>query len=719
MDRMSSIHAPWYQQNLLLIGLAAVLCVAGALATSRFFRRMTVVQARQRHAWLFLTALASGVTIWCTHFIAMLGYHPGVAISFDWAVTSLSLAIPIVGSAVGFFIAGRPRASRLRCAIGGLVLGLSISAMHYLGMNALQMQGMMSWDWPLISVSVLLAVVGSIAALVAARSTRPHADNLMAALFVAAVVLLHFTGMSAMTVMRNAGVAMTSSSGADTELALAIAALSLVTIGAGVMGYLIDSQSRSAAMERYRDLAMSDGLTGLPNRAHLNERLAHEIAQAQELSTRLGLTIIDVDGFKEINDLRGHLVGDEVLRVLARRMGKLTLETDTVFAARMGGDEFIVLCRVEDDHTLPNLLEELRQSVSRLIHLGSEEPLVPRLSMGAAVFPDNAADAEALLSNADLAMYRAKSDSIVDTCFYDPEIDEQTRLRRGLIADLREACDRGEVFLHYQAQASVASGETLGYEALLRWSHPVLGLISPAEFIPLAEESRLIVPIGEWVLRTACAEAARWQPPFRLSVNLSAVQLAEAGFAETIRDVLAETGIAPERLELEVTETAVFSDRKQALRTLQEIKELGVSIALDDFGVGYSSLDALRMFPFDRIKLDRSFFIGDTRERTIALVDTVLSLGRIFGMSVLAEGIETQDQLALLSDTGCDEVQGYLFGRPKSLEEIIDAGELSRTGSAADQAELDSGVDELDSDDDELVVRAVDSVEAGPATADL
>jgi diguanylate cyclase (GGDEF)-like protein len=678
---MNPIHVPWHQQNLLLVGMAAVLCVAGATATSRFFRRMTVVRDRQRYAWLFLTALASGVTIWCTHFVAMLGYHPGVEISFNWTITGLSLALAIAGSAAAFVIAGGARSSRARSALGGLVLGLSISGMHYLGMNALRMPGMMMLNWPLATVSVVLAVSGSIAALMAARSSLRQAENLMAGLFVAAVVLLHFTGMSAMTIVRDAGTGMASSSGTDVALAVAIAVLSLVTIGAGVMGYLIDSQSRSAAMERYRDLAMSDGLTGLPNRAHLNERLAHEIAQAQELATRLGLTIIDVDGFKEINDLRGHLVGDEVLRVLAKRMGKLTLENENVFVARMGGDEFMVLCPLEDDHTLPNLLEELRQSVSRLIHLSGDDPLVPRLSMGAAVFPDDAADAEALLNNADLAMYRAKGDSLVDTCFYDREIDEQTRLRRGLVADLRDASDRGEVFLHYQAQASVASGEILGYEALLRWRHPQLGLISPAEFIPLAEESRLIVPIGEWVLRTACSEAAGWEPPYRLSVNLSAVQLAEPGFAETIRDVLAETGIAAERLELEVTETAVFSDREQALRTLQEIKELGVTIALDDFGVGYSSLDALRMFPFDRIKLDRSFFIGDTRERTIALVETVLSLGRIFGMSVLAEGIETHEQLALLSDTGCDEVQGYLFGRPKSLEEIIDAGELSRTGS--------------------------------------
>ena len=446
---MSPVHAPWYQQNMALVAMAAVLCVAGATATSRFFRRMTVVRERQRYAWLALTALASGVTIWCTHFVAMLGYHPDVQISFNWTVTGLSLGLAIVGSAAGFVIAGGARPSHVRTALGGLVLGLSIASMHYLGMRALRMPGMMTWNWPLIALSVVFAVLGSVGALLAARSSLRHAQNLMAGLFVAAVVLLHFTGMSAMTIMRDPGVGMTSSSGTDTALAVAIAVLSLVTIGAGVMGYLIDSQSRSAAMERYRDLALSDALTGLANRAHLNERLAREIAQASELGARLGLCIIDVDGFKEINDLHGHLVGDEVLRRLATRMEKLTRETDSVFVARMGGDEFMVLCRLEDDHTLPNLLEELRQNVSRVIHLGGDQldgdALVPRLSMGAAVFPDDATDAESLLNNADLAMYRAKGDALVDTCFYDATIDERTRLRRGLIADLREASERGEL----------------------------------------------------------------------------------------------------------------------------------------------------------------------------------------------------------------------------------------------------------------------------------
>jgi diguanylate cyclase len=685
---MSPIHAPWHEQDLLLVGMAAALCMTGAIATSRFFRRMTVVQDGQRYAWLFLTSLASGVTIWCTHFVAMLGYHPGVSITFDWAITGVSLALAMAGSAAAFLIAGGVRPSRARTAAGGIVLGLAISSMHYLGMTAVRMSGMMMWSWPLVALSVIFAAVGSAAALFVARSPRRQAQNLMASMFFLAVVLLHFTGMSAMSVMRNPGVVMSKDTGADVTLAVAIAVLSLVTIGAGVMGYLIDGQSRLAAMERLRQLALSDGLTGLPNRAHLNQRLAEEIATAAERDIKLGLGVIDVDDFKEINDLHGHVIGDEVLRVLAARMRSLADEHDDVFVARMGGDEFMVLCRLSDDRTLPILLAELRQTVARVIQLGADV-LMPQISVGAAVFPDDAADAETLINNADLAMYRAKNDPLVDTGFYDQTIDERIRVRRGLVADLRGAIERGEIFLHYQAQASVASGATRGYEALLRWRHPQLGLVSPADFIPLSESSGLIVPIGEWVLRTACADAVCWDPPYRLSVNISAVQLAEQGFVQTLRDVIDETGLPGDRLELEVTETAVFSDRKQALRTLLAIKELGVSIALDDFGVGYSSLDALRVFPFDRIKLDRSFFTGNSRRQTVALVETVLSLSQIFGMSVLAEGIESEDQLALLTETGCDEVQGYLFGRPKSLEDLIACGEITQISPAVDESSRD------------------------------
>lgn len=677
---MTLTNGPLHDHSLFLVGIAALVCLAGAWATSRFFRRLTDVRDLQHYAWLFLTSLASGVTIWCTHFVAMLGYRPGTAMSFEWRLTGISLLIAVAGSAGGFLIAGGVDCRCPRVILGGVVLGAAIASMHYVGMDALRMPGTMSWSRPLIVLSVGFGVVLAAAALVAARSAYRHADNLMCALFAASVVLMHFTGMSAMHVVADMpGMDMPGDSEARYGLAIVVAAISFVTIGAGVVGYLIDGQSRSAAVERFRRLAMYDVLTGLPNRASLRDRLTEEIARAERLDTRLALVVIDIDNFKEINDLRGHPVGDEVLRVLGVRLGRVAREGE--YIARIGGDEFIALCRLAEGRTLDAFLDDLRQALSAAIHLGSDA-LVPRASIGAAIFPTDATDAETLVNNADLAMYRAKGDPMRDTCLYDAAVDERTRLRRGMTADLREALARDEFFLHYQVQTDVRTGEIRGYEALLRWRHPQLGLVSPAEFIPLAEDSGLILPIGEWVLRTACAEATRWQPPYRISVNVSAVQLGEPGLVETVRSVLAETGLAAARLELEMTETAVFSNREQALLVLREIKEAGVGIALDDFGVGYSSLDALRSFPFDRIKIDRSFFSGGgTPEQTVVLVEAVLSLGRTFGMSVLAEGIETPDQLALLTEAGCQEAQGYLFGRPTPLEEILRSGQLTQVGA--------------------------------------
>jgi diguanylate cyclase (GGDEF)-like protein len=677
---MTIVNGLLADHSLPLVAMAALVCLSGAWATSRFFQRLTD-GGDQRSAWLLLTGLASGVTIWCTHFVAMLGYHPGVTLGFGWALTSLSLAVAVVGSATGFLIAGRPQAVASRTTLGGVVVGLSVSAMHYMGMGALHMPTSVSWSPALVLSSVALGVLAATLALHAARSGRRHAANLMWLLFAACVLLMHFTGMAAMhhgtgdpTMADMPGMGAGTGIQVDQEtqyvLAIALAVMSFVTVGAGVVGYLIDDRSRAASMERFRHLAMYDRLTGLPNRASLAERLRTEIARAEARQGRLALAMIDVDDFKEINDLSGHAAGDEVLRALGAGMAALTRGDDASFVAHMGGDEFIALRRLEADQDPADFLSALRPALAPVVDLG-RETITPRVSAGAAVFPDHASDARDLVNNADLAMYRAKSDPLVDACLYDPSIEGETRRRRGLAVHLRDALDAGQLFLHYQAQASVSTGETRGYEALLRWQHPEHGSVSPAEFIPLAERTRLILPIGAWVLRTACAEAMRWAAPYRLSVNVSAVQLSEPGLTDTVRRVLDETGLPAGRLELEMTETAFLTDRERALRTLEEVKEMGVGVALDDFGVGYSSLETLRSFPFDRIKIDRSFFSeSGTPEQTVELVQTVLSLGRAFEMAVLAEGIETLEQLAVLKEAGCDEAQGFLFGRPIPPEQI-------------------------------------------------
>ncbi|MCC7251159.1 EAL domain-containing protein, partial [Hyphomicrobium sp.] len=490
------------------------------------------------------------------------------------------------------------------------------------------------------------------------------------------IAILHFTGMTAFRVEPMIVEGSFTNPAALQTLALAIAGMALVIVGAGFASFVIDDSLRAETYERLRRMAMHDALTGLPNRTNFNDRLDQEIEIAGNEGNKVALIGIDLNRFKEINDLRGHNAGDEVLRVLGRRMKGLLREGTGEFVARTGGDEFAAIYRVEDTNGLSDFLARLESALFKPIHIEGFE-VVPGASFGVAVWPDHASSKATLINNADLAMYRAKAEPIRKVCFYEPSMDETVRARRSLAADLREALARSQLSIHYQVQTSISTGKIRGYEALLRWEHPQLGSIPPTEFIPLAEEHGLILEIGEWVLKTVCSEAATWSPPYKVAVNVSAVQFAHADLHRVVMEALVETGLSPERLELELTESTIFADRERALHMLRRIKALGVSIALDDFGTGYSSLDTLRSFPFDRIKIDRSFFCSAaSNAQTLAIVRAVLALGKSFGIPVLAEGIETFDQLSMLNNEGCDEAQGFLLGRPAPLGQIVGSGQV-------------------------------------------
>lgn len=669
-------HNPW------LVLLAALLCVAGSWVTCRLFKRAADSRGRQSLGWYFLTALSAGVAIWCTHFVAMLGFDAGVPIGFDPVLTIVSLLIAMLGSTLGFLLAGS-RLFRLSGLFGGAVVGLAITAMHYTGMMAYRVQGIVSWDTHYLVASIMLSVAfGGYALHVALRDDR-HAMNKAAALLAAGIVALHFTGMTAFRVQPMLLPGSFSDPAALHALALAIGCMALVIVGAGLVSYLIDDSSRAEAVERLRRMAHTDLLTGLPNRAHFNDRLDLEMELASQRKGQLALIGIDLNRFKDINDLRGHAAGDEVLRVLGLRMKGLLREDDGEFVARTGGDEFVATYRIDPDNP-SDFLARLETALFQPITV-DDIAIIPGASFGVAIWPENGADKESLVNNADLAMYRAKADPMQRVCFYEAGMDEKVRARRNLAADLREALARDQLSLHYQVQTTITDGRIRGYEALLRWNHPEIGEISPTEFIPLAEENGMILEIGEWVLRTACSEAAAWDPPYKVAINVSAVQFVHADLPRLVMETMVETGLSPDRLELELTESTIFADRERALHMLRHIKALGVSVALDDFGTGYSSLDTLRSFPFDRIKIDRSFFGATTANpQTTAIIRAVLALGKSFGIPVPAEGIETYDQLSMLNDEGCDEAQGFLLGHPTTLDEIARSGQM--TGGATELA---------------------------------
>ncbi|MBH0238636.1 bifunctional diguanylate cyclase/phosphodiesterase [Methylobrevis albus] len=427
-----------------------------------------------------------------------------------------------------------------------------------------------------------------------------------------------------------------------------------------------DISDRRRSEQKIAHMARHDGLTGLPNRASFNERLDDELELASRDGCRVAVVGIDLDRFKDINDSRGHAVGDEVLRIVSARLSAVLGAGE--FAARFGGDEFAVMKTIGQGEDLGDFVARLERALSQPIVLDGFD-ITPGASLGVALFPTDAASRDSLINNADLAMYRAKAAPAERVCFYEARMDEVSRQRRALATDLWHAVENGELSLAYQVQKSVVDGRVTGYEVLLRWDHPRRGRISPAEFIPIAEECGAIVPIGAWVLREACAEAARWDGGERIAVNLSPLQLGHVDLVREVHETLLVTGLAPARLELEITETAIIADKERALHILRQIKALGITIAIDDFGTGYSSLDTLRSFPFDKIKLDRSFMNDiDSNPQSKAIIRAILALGRSLEVPVLAEGVETDDQLQMLTVEGCDEVQGFLLGRPEPIQ---------------------------------------------------
>jgi len=764
-----------YAHDLRLVGLAALVCVLASFAAINLLRHARKSHGQMRGLWLAVSAISTGFGIWATHFIAMLAFTPGIPSGYNIVLTILSLVAAILLTGAGLAVS-LTQNWRHGPWIGGAIVAGGIAAMHYTGMAAFEVAGIVLWDPVLVAASIVLgAAIGAVALPVGLHGNNEKWKIGGAVLLTLAICSHHFTAMAAVSIIPDPTMEISPSALPAGWLAVAVAIASFGIIALALAGVVLDIRDHRRSereVDRMRDLANAsvegllvcdgevivsvntsfarltglssanlvgarlescfpdqvartellsrsnqtvetelrhldgsttpvelilrpivfagrphqvvavrdlqarknaeqhiyflahhDALTSLPNRSHFNARIDQEIA-ALTPGRSLAVLCLDLDRFKEINDLFGHSAGDQVLQTVASRITAVLGERQMI--ARLGGDEFAILM---PDVANPAAASRLAETILEALHTSDDTPDTHvSTSIGIALCPEDATDRQALLTYADTALYRAKTEGRNTYRFFEARMGAEVRERRMLEHDLRHAIARDELRLVYQPQQEIQSGKVIGFEALLRWKHPTRGEISPAVFIPIAEETGAILQIGDWVLKTACREAATWTQPLKIAVNVSAVQLHNAKFVQELHQILLEFGLPARRLEIEITETALVRDFNRTLGMLRQIKALGIRIAMDDFGTGYSSLSTLRAFPFDRIKIDGSFIKSvNSNGQAATIVRAVLGLGRGLGLPVLAEGVETDAELQFLHDELCDEVQGYLLGRPAAI----------------------------------------------------
>ena len=656
--------------NLGLVLAAGLICILGAGLTVGLF-----MQTKQRHGrsslmQLGLSGMIGGSTIWATHFLAMLAYDPGTAHGYSLGATLASLAIAVAGVTLSF-AATTLLSWRHKAATGGTIFGLTVALMHYTGMSAFLVQAVILWDQNFVALSalcgVLFGLIGHIR--MAQQPTRlswPAATTAM----VLAIGTTHFVGMAAMTIDLDPSIALPETPLSNLTLAIIALTGMIIVLVMGLSAFMIEARLSKETDDKLRHVTLQDPLTHLPNRLSLQKALEEHDRDIQlgDLE-RVGVMTINIDNFKQINDNYGHRTGDVILRAVANRMEDVLQPGE--FLARSGGDEFVAIKTGDTSPKTMNVFaERLRLQILRPVTSGAVTHRIAA-SIGTSCCPEDGNDVQALLANSDIAMHLSKQNRKRKVTAFKPQMFEANRTKLALTSDLRVALGRQEFSLHYQRQNDVENHRIIGFEALLRWHHPTRGLVSPVQFIPIAEETGMIIDIGHWVLRTAVREAASWDHPYRIAVNVAPQQLVEPSFVESVADILMESGLEPSRLELEITEASVIGDQQNTLHIMEQIKRMGVRMAMDDFGTGYSSLATLQTFPFDKIKIDRSFVHGvTTNEKRAAIVRATVMIANAFDIPVLAEGVEEQEELDFLRAENCREVQGFFFGLPMPLAEL-------------------------------------------------
>ena len=678
-----------YDPGLVLASL--VMAMLASYTALDMAARVSAAQGRAARLWLGGGSVAMGVGIWSMHFLGMLAFRLPIPMGYDPTITFLSLLIAIVSSAFALWMVCQKALSNRRLAGGALLMGAGVCGMHYTGMAAMEMHpGIRYIPW-LFALSVVIAVAASGAALWIAFHLRRRTGHVKWLRAGAAVVMglaiagMHYTGMAAAQFPADSECMGARTGVSHWWLALVILVFAGAVLSIALIISVLDMrmEARTAllasclaeAKEELHFMALHDSLTKLPNRALLADRLEQEMLVAQREKTRFAVLFLDLNGFKQINDAFGHHLGDQLLIQVAQRVRGCIRSRDTL--ARLGGDEFVLLADTGEAGDAARLAEKLVTALEEPFQIDGHELRVSA-SIGIAMCDGSHREPGEVLKNADAAMYHAKTLGHAGYCFFEASMSEDAERQMQFLQDLRRAQERQELVLHYQPKFSAADRRMIGAEALLRWQHPVRGLVPPDQFIPLAEKTGLIFQIGRWVLHEACRQMSLWQkaghPDWTVSVNLSPLQFGHPGLIGLVREALEEHALEPHLLILEITESTAMRDAHASMVILEQLSQMGVRISIDDFGTGYSSLMYLKRLPASELKIDRGF-VRDLAPGTedAAIIAAIVALGHTLNLNIVAEGVETAEQQAFLTGVGCNSLQGFLLGRPMAAEHFLAA----------------------------------------------
>src|SRR5450830_29898 len=664
--------------NLLLICFSLFVATLASYTVLEIAERIASQETtRYRRMWLGGGALVFGVGIWAAHFTGMLAFQLPINVGYNAFLTTLSLLLCVVLSLYLLHRATQRRLRGRRLLADGLLLGVGMSLVHYLGMTAMQIMPAVRYTPSLAALSVLLAVgiavlnIWIIYTLNTRKSDHFWKRVTLAAMLGFSIFSLHCLNMASANFSPDSISSTYGNMDRDNLMSVVLLGTLFVLIAALIFSGAQKTKLLKKIVGRTNDkllhFATHDVLTGLPNRALLAERIQHAIHVSKRSGLSFAVLFMDLDGFKAINDSLGHAVGDGLLIAVGQRIRACIRGEDMV--SRIGGDEFVV---VMSNLATPEVVENLAENVLSVLRQDfrvDEATLRVTSSIGIAVYPNSGETVDALMKNADAAMYEAKQNGRNTYRFFEPAMHASAMRHLAIRHALQLAVEHNQLSLHYQPKFEGRQRTLTGVEALLRWKHPELGSMSPTEFIPIAERSGQIIPIGDWVLREVCAQIVRWdaegRPPVKVALNLSPLQM-RPDLVDSVTAIVGQAGIAPQRLMFEITETAAMKNVEKSARIITDLQALGFDIAIDDFGAGYSSLAYLQQFHCRQLKIDRFFTsrLDQGGDSGIAIVSAIIALAHALNMEVVAEGVETEAQLEALQKLNCDQMQGFLLGRP-------------------------------------------------------